>query len=90
MTSRRPNISYFLLFFIISYHFLLFFTVLQNELLRTFNCGVGMVLVVDPINYAEVMRRLIECGEDRPMPLGQLVARETKDSAQVILIGDLA
>ena len=36
------------------------------------------------------MKRLLAVGEDRPMNLGHLVARE-KDSkdAQVILIGDL-
>jgi hypothetical protein len=38
----------------------------------------------------QVMKRLLAVGEDRPMNLGHLVARE-KDSkdAQVILIGDL-
>ena len=38
----------------------------------------------------QVMRRLVEVGEEGPMPLGHLVARETKDAPQVILIGDLA
>jgi hypothetical protein len=36
------------------------------------------------------MKRLIEAGEDRPMKLGHLIPRETKDSVQVILQGNLA
>lgn len=38
----------------------------------------------------QVMRRLLDVGEDRPMSLGHLVAREKSDEgAQVMLIGDL-
>jgi hypothetical protein len=36
------------------------------------------------------MKRLIESGEDRPMKLGHLVTRESNDSVQVILQGNLA
>ncbi len=35
-----------------------------EEMARTFNCGVGMVLAIDPGNVDEVCRRLIDAGED--------------------------
>ncbi len=37
--------------------------VAQNEMLRTFNCGTGMVLVVDPERAEPTMRALSEAGE---------------------------
>ena len=37
------------------------------------------------------MERLIAVGEDRPMKLGHLIARESKSTEpQVVLIGNLA
>jgi phosphoribosylaminoimidazole (AIR) synthetase len=60
----------------------------QHELLRTFNCGVGMVLVVDPAQADEVMRQLLAGGEDRPMRLGALVARAA-GGPQVVMTGDV-
>ena len=60
----------------------------QHELLRTFNCGVGMVLVVDATKADAVMAALLAGGEDRPMRLGVLTARAA-GSAQVVMTGDV-
>ena len=60
----------------------------QHELLRTFNCGVGMVLVVDAAQADEVVRQLVAGGEDRPMRLGALVARPA-GGPQVVMTGDV-
>ena len=38
--------------------------VTDEEMRRTFNCGVGMVLVVTPEHQGEVMKRLRRAGED--------------------------
>ena len=35
----------------------------EEDLRRTFNCGIGFVLVCPPANAAEVLRRLAEAGE---------------------------
>ena len=50
----------------------------QSELLRTFNCGVGMVLVLAAERKDEVVSALVEAGET-PMMLG--VLREASDPA---------
>jgi phosphoribosylformylglycinamidine cyclo-ligase len=34
------------------------------ELRRTFNCGVGLMLIVDPRDLAEVLEGLVRAGED--------------------------
>ena len=34
------------------------------EMRRTFNCGVGLVLVASPENAGEVLARLLDAGED--------------------------
>ncbi len=38
--------------------------VADNELRRTFNCGVGLMLIVDPRDLAEVLEGLARDGED--------------------------
>ena len=47
----------------------------QEELIRTFNCGIGMVLVVDADKAQEVLSKLVLHGEN-PVKLGKLVRRE--------------
>jgi phosphoribosylformylglycinamidine cyclo-ligase len=47
--------------------------VAQAEMLRTFNCGIGMVVVVAPDEAGAVMAALEAEGE-RPVRLGQVVA----------------
>jgi len=49
--------------------------VAPRELLRTFNCGVGMVLYVDPDHESLVLSTLRRVGEE-PIPLGRVVPRE--------------
>jgi len=49
--------------------------VAPRELLRTFNCGVGMILYVDPDHESLVLSTLRRVGEE-PIPLGRVVARE--------------
>ena len=43
----------------------------EEEMLRVFNCGVGMVLFVAPDRVPEVTRRLAEAGE-RVAPVGRV------------------
>lgn len=49
--------------------------VAQNEMLRTFNCGVGMIVVVSAKNAQTVTDALTAEGET-VFPLGRMVARE--------------
>eukprot|EP00930_Biecheleria_cincta_P096616 TRINITY_DN88434_c0_g1_i1.p1 TRINITY_DN88434_c0_g1~~TRINITY_DN88434_c0_g1_i1.p1 ORF type:complete len:2188 (+),score=377.34 TRINITY_DN88434_c0_g1_i1:35-6565(+) len=46
-----------------------------DELAATFNCGIGMVLVIAPEHKAEVFARLKEMDEE-PCVLGELMARK--------------
>jgi phosphoribosylaminoimidazole (AIR) synthetase len=46
----------------------------DTELLRTFNCGVGMVLILDPTNAAEAKQLLLASGEKEVFDLGTLVS----------------
>jgi len=45
----------------------------DNEMLRTFNCGIGMILVVDKANAAEAKKMLLEGGEEQVYEMGTLV-----------------
>jgi len=51
----------------------------QDEMLRTFNCGVGMVLVVSPDRCEEVLERLAAGGEATVLRLGRLRARQGRE-----------
>lgn len=46
----------------------------DNEMLRTFNCGVGMVLILDPKHVSEAKALLLDSGEKEVFDLGTLVA----------------
>ena len=59
-----------------------------NELLRTFNCGIGMVLVVDPINQDTVINSLHQSGENELILLGSLGPRLSRESSQVVVEGN--
>lgn len=45
----------------------------DNEMLRTFNCGVGMVLIVDAKDADEAKKLLLDAGESEVYDLGILV-----------------
>jgi len=45
-----------------------------REMLRTFNCGIGMLLVVDPDRAEAVMDALEDAGET-PLPVGRIEPR---------------
>ena len=59
----------------------------EEEMLRTFNCGVGMVAIVGRENADEFMLTMANEGE-RPFILGELTARES-GGPQVIFDGAL-
>ena len=44
----------------------------ESEMLRTFNCGIGIVLVVSKENEMEVLRKLTDSGET-PVKIGKVV-----------------
>jgi phosphoribosylformylglycinamidine cyclo-ligase len=60
--------------------------VAPNEMLRTFNCGVGMILVVASGQAAQVAAVLQEAGET-VTPIGRIVPRR---DAGVIYRGSIA
>ncbi|MGH6858416.1 MAG: phosphoribosylformylglycinamidine cyclo-ligase [Methylocella sp.] len=52
--------------------------VAEREMLRTFNCGVGMIVIADSDRAGEVERALRAAGED-PITLGMVVKAKTAD-----------
>ena len=48
----------------------------RHEMLRTFNCGIGMIIVVSPRDQAAALRVLQQLGE-QPQVIGEIVAGET-------------
>ena len=61
----------------------------QEELLRTLNCGVGMVVVVAPEAAEEARRLLKEAGEEVVLEMGVVEERAGPDAPQVIYDGRL-
>jgi phosphoribosylformylglycinamidine cyclo-ligase len=58
----------------------------ESEMLRTFNCGIGMVVIADSDQQAEVEAALRKAGED-PILFGELVA--ARDDQRVFFSGRL-
>jgi phosphoribosylformylglycinamidine cyclo-ligase len=63
----------------------------QLELIRTFNCGIGMVVIVSENNYDDVMRQLKISEEitSPPIRLGCLKSCALDSSTKVSVIGKL-
>jgi len=57
-----------------------------EEMLRTFNCGIGLVVYCDPARAGEVQRALEDAGE-RVRPIGEVVPRGGADAPQVRIHG---
>ena len=56
--------------------------VTPQEMARTFNCGIGMVVIVDPAAEAELCERLSGTGE-RPYRIGTIEATGTEPDCRV-------
>lgn len=54
-----------------------------SEMYRTFNCGAGMVLVVDPADQSDCLQRLGELGE-KAWVMGEVTAR--KNGQAIVLV----
>jgi phosphoribosylformylglycinamidine cyclo-ligase len=61
--------------------------VAEREMLRTFNCGIGMIVVTDAAQVDAVMAALTEAGE-KPVRLGEVTARGADEA--VTYLGKLA
>jgi len=59
----------------------------ESEMLRVFNCGIGMVLVVPPEQTSDILDRLRAVGE-RAYRIGQIEAKAPDDDA--LLFGPIA
>lgn len=60
--------------------------VTPREMLRTFNCGVGMILYVDPEHAESVAATIRRAGEE-PIALGRVVPRASASAPRVQIRG---
>ncbi|MEM7636884.1 MAG: AIR synthase-related protein, partial [Pseudomonadota bacterium] len=51
----------------------------QKEMLRTFNCGIGMIVVVSAAKADDVMLTLAEAGE-QVVRLGEIATRTSRQA----------
>ena len=57
----------------------------EKEMLRTFNCGIGMIVVAQASKAGEVETALRNAGE-KPVRVGQII---TRDGEAVVTTGKL-
>jgi phosphoribosylformylglycinamidine cyclo-ligase len=57
-----------------------------NEMLRTFNCGIGMIVIAAPAEAAAVMQAFGKAGE-QTVTIGEVV--RIGDGPQVVCAGQL-
>lgn len=57
----------------------------EEEMLRTFNCGLGMIAMVSEESAESVVRHLRAAGE-QAWPVGRIVPRQTSDEPQVTFL----
>ena len=58
----------------------------EREMLRTFNCGIGLIVVADPSRTRDIIDAFLDCGQTT-MAIGALVAAQ--GDAQVVYRGAL-
>jgi phosphoribosylaminoimidazole (AIR) synthetase len=60
-------------------------------MLRTFNCGIGMVLAVERGPDVDFVLTSLRSGGECPNPivLGEIVTRESLDEPQVRVLGEI-
>ncbi len=51
----------------------------KDEMYRTFNCGIGMIIIIDSSQSSKVMNKLIKLNE-RAFVIGEVVKRSKNDS----------
>lgn len=56
----------------------------QEEMYRTFNCGIGMVIVVDSKDSAKVLKRLDKLGEKASL-IGK-ISKKNRSQEQVVIV----
>ncbi|RHZ79584.1 hypothetical protein Glove_144g80 [Diversispora epigaea] len=60
----------------------------SDELFRTFNCGIGMVLIISPEDVNEVFNILKESdNNDDVYKIGQVVTKESNNGKEIIIEG---
>jgi phosphoribosylformylglycinamidine cyclo-ligase len=55
------------------------------EMFRTFNCGIGMILIINAKELEDCMRQLSALGET-PYVIGEIAVRASKDAEQVEIV----
>ena len=56
--------------------------VAEAEMLRTFNCGIGLCVVVSPVDYDQALAVLRDCGEN-----ASIIGRITRDRHEKVRVG---
>ncbi|KAA1294523.1 MAG: phosphoribosylformylglycinamidine cyclo-ligase, partial [SAR202 cluster bacterium] len=54
----------------------------ESEMLKTFNCGIGMILVVNPKETNNLLNKLKELGEE-PSLIGKIIHNENPETLVV-------